>query len=66
MAVTTRKIVIVFATAVFTFIALPSQRRRPARTHRTDQFDGPQIGTEGVDVNLPPVPEQLPYAVCGS
>lgn len=66
MAVAAGEVVVVFATAVFTFIALPSQRRRPARTHRTDQLDGPQIGTEGVNVDLPPVPEQLPYAVWGS
>jgi hypothetical protein len=57
---------IVLTTAVLAFVTLPSQSRCPAHPHGSDQLDYAEIGTEGVNVNFTPVPEQLSDAVEGS
>jgi hypothetical protein len=57
---------VMFTTAVFTFVALPAQGRGSAHPYRPDQLDYAQIGTEGVNVYFAPVPEQLSDAVEGA
>jgi hypothetical protein len=66
VTVTTREIMVMLTTTVFTFIALPAQGRSSAHPHRPDQLDYAQLGTEGVNINFAPVPEQLSDAVDGA
>jgi len=60
-----RKVMVMLTTTISALVTLPSQGRRPAHPHCTDQLDYPAIGTEGVNIDVAPVPEQLPYAVEG-